>query len=136
MIFRPIGDLFEIVPPIIQGGIVNRQLPPEEQIYLVVEGITHTESDFLEKEALLDERRFAPAQRLDEQQKRLKDLVRNKVKSVHNVKLPKGELVTDPEAFLGMLDRSMREWLYLALHSTNELTMAERKNFTQPSVSP
>lgn len=135
MLFRAIGDTYEIVPPIIHGDVINRQLPPEDQLYLTVEGITLTEADMLEKEAALDERRFEPAKRIDEQQRRVKELVLKKIKGVHNCRLPGGKTVTAPAEFLDIIDRSVRDWLYVVLNSTAELTRSERANFTQPSNS-
>lgn len=135
MKFRRIDDQYEIAPPCEFGGVVNRELPEEEMFYLTVSGINLTEQDLLEKEQALDMTRYTPERRIDEQQRRLKELVKSKIKSVHNYRIGDHD-VTSPAELLDVIGRDLRTWLFTVLLDADALTRAERKNFLPPAASP
>lgn len=134
MNFRRIDDVYEIVPPCEFGGVVNRELPPEEQFYLTVTGITLAEQDLLEKEQALDLSRYTPDKRIDEQQRRLRETLIKKITGIHNYRIGNRE-VTNPAELLEVMGRDLRTWLVAVLMDADALTRAERVNFLPPSAS-
>lgn len=136
MIIRGIDEVYEIVPPYQFDGINNRSLPDNEMAYLRVTGITLSEQDLLEKEALLDANRYEPSRRTDEQQRRIRELVKAKIVSIHNHRLADGREITTVDELFRVIDRETRDWLYLVLNSAASLNRSERRNFLAPSASP
>lgn len=135
MKFRRIDEVYEIVPPCEFGGVINRELPESEMFYLRVTGISLTEQDLLEKEQALDQSRYTPDKRIDEQQRRLRELIKSKVLSVHNYVIGDRE-VTSPGELLELIGRDLRTWLFAILMDADALSRAERHNFLAPSASP
>lgn len=134
MKFRAQGDLYIITPPAVFDGVSNRDLPPEEQFTVEVAGVTLAEQESLEKEAALDASRYEPTRRIDEQNKRVRDLVRSKVKRISGYCLGDEE-VTDFDRWCEVADPPLVRWLFAVVTSAESLSRAEAKNFPPAAVS-
>lgn len=136
MIFRAIGDVYEIAPPLQLGGVINRTLPPDEMLFFKVRGVNIKEKDTLEMEAELDRARFARDKALEKYNERIYSLVRSKVVEVCNfyVEGPEGPReVKDFDEVCRLAPPEVISWLISTIMSGEALTAAERKNYMRAS---
>lgn len=137
MIVRSINDIYEIAPPLVCGSVSNRSLSEAEMIYFRVRGITITEQEVLDREDALDAhtQRYEPAKRLEEQQRRRYEKVREKLLSIHNYRLPDGREITDFDTLVREGMPEVVKWLFAILTSGEFLSKSERCNFLPPPAS-
>lgn len=131
MLFPNINSIHEIIPPITIGGVSNRDLPPEEQLYFRVRGISITDQDDLDQAAALDAARHDLKVRMDNQRRRLYDLVKKKVVEIvgYQVDGPDGPRpVTDFDEFVRVAPKELVTWLFAVINSGESLSAAARKN--------
>lgn len=138
MLFPDITSIHDIVPPITIGGVSNRSLPPEEQLYFRVRGISITDQDELDQAAALDAARHDLKVRMDNQRRRLYDLVKKKVVEIvgYQIAGPDGpRSVTDFDEFIRVAPKELVTWLFTVINSGESLSAAERKNLSRGSAS-
>lgn len=136
MKFRSINDIYEIVPPILFDGISNRDLPAEEQFIIRVKGLSITDLERIENEATLDVNRFEPVRRVEEQRKRMYDLLRSKVAGISGYQLADGREVTTFDELVAEGCPEVIKWLFSVVSSGERLSAAARKNSLPGSDSP
>jgi hypothetical protein len=132
MIFKKIGDVYEIAPPINFGGVNNRSLPEEEMVYIRVQGVTITDKDDLDEKTSLDRNKFEFKKFLEETRKRTYALVSSKVLSVHNYFVETSDGQQEIKTFAELCEVAPPEliqWIISVIMSGEALSAAERKNF-------
>ena len=121
---RNIDHVYEAVPPYLN----NRDLAPEEMVWIGVKAVSMPDQDKLDRELLMLYNDFARDKAAEmEAGKRLAQ-VAAKVVSINNLTLD-GKPVTSFDEFYAKAPKELVQWVCSAVHSTITLGLAERKNF-------
>lgn len=139
MLIPDINSIHQIVPNIFIAGISNRQLPPEEMIYIEARGINMAEKETLDREISLYASTHNSEERLKENLRLSYELARKKFVAIHNYYVPGPEgprAVTDFDDFCRVAPPELVGWYFDVIQWGEKLSMAERSNFLQPSASP
>jgi hypothetical protein len=134
-----INSIHEIVPNLFISGFSNRQLPESEKIYFETRGVSMPDKETLDREFGL----FGATHNLEERAKekvRLDyALARKKFVALHNYYIPTPNgprAVTDFDDFCRVAPPELVAWYFDVIQWGEKLSMADRKNFLPPPVSP
>jgi hypothetical protein len=140
MLFKNINDIFEIAPPIMCGKVSNRQLPPEEMVYIETRGVTLSEKDADDIKNGLDFASMAQDKALENKLERIYKRAKEKFVALHNYKIPTADggerEVTDFDDFRQVAGPELVSWYLGVIMSGESLSAAERKNFVRGSSTP
>lgn len=140
MLIPNINAVHEIVPPGFFGGVSNRMLPPEEQIYFRCRGISMPEKEQLDQEKAALSFTSDPKKRLEKNTELDYELAKKKFVSLHNYYTVTDDgsarPVTEFDDFIKVAPPEMVAWYFDVIQYGEKLSAAERRNFLQPSVSP
>ena len=113
----------------------NRQLPPGEQVVIRMRNLTIPEDDSLQREIMLNQRKFSPDKAQELKEKRFVDKMREKFDGVEGLEIedPTGLDLDDFDIFYAHAPREIVNAFIVALRSTETLAEGEEKNFLPES---